>query len=633
MTPPTDPTIGVLADALDRLGREWCADPRRVESLLLDLLPGKRREAHLLVIAVRAGIAGDLVVGSTALPVNVRIERFVHRLHVEFSLREEAARWAVETWAAALGLPVTTVPAPARPKPAAAAPPTPATPSTAPDGRPLVVAKLGADHFRSIGEALAQARPGSTIVVQPGVYNEEIVLDKPAEIVGAGDRAEIVVQNATGGSCLVMRADYAVVRNLSLRGRADVAGKRAHAIDVALGRLVLEDCDVTSSGGAGISVHGPLATPCIRFCTIHDVTGAAGVVCRDRAEVVLEDCELLGNADNQVFAHDASLTCRRCLVHDGAEGGICVSAAARAVLEDCRLWNNRGEAVVVEAAHAFVMRRCSTGTDGRGGVSLRGCDRCLIEDCELTDEAVAFSIGEASAPVIRRCACRGGRTTAVAVRDRAAPTLEDCEISPHPGGQPAVTVAGNARASFTRCRIQQCGGRAVVARDRAEADFRGCQVRDAGSDVVRVDAHARLRLEDCAVQGGAGSGLVVAGDAAVEVLGCRIVDNRQSGVGVEDRGHPRVRDSIIGGNDRHALRVGARAAATVTGCDLSDNGMGAWEIDPGATVRRQGNRIDGVACPAVTCGRCGETFESDAAGVGACPRPECGGDAAGGQAG
>ena len=154
----------------------------------------------------------------------------------------------------------------------------------------MTVSQLGHADFASLAVAVAEVPPGTRLVVKPGLYTEGIVLDKPLEIVGEG---EAVVQNA-GGSCLRMATDYAVVRNLTFRCLAGTTGRKAFAIDIPQGKLELENCRVTSDSLGCVGVHGPLADPVLRRCVIHD--GHEGGLCfAERARGTVEDCDIHGH--------------------------------------------------------------------------------------------------------------------------------------------------------------------------------------------------------------------------------------------------------------------------------------------------------------------------------------------------
>lgn len=49
-------------------------------------------------------------------------------------------------------------------------------------------------HFATLAEAVAEAKPGDRIELYPGIHQAEVVIDKDIEIVGVGDRDEVIVE-------------------------------------------------------------------------------------------------------------------------------------------------------------------------------------------------------------------------------------------------------------------------------------------------------------------------------------------------------------------------------------------------------------------------------------------------------
>lgn len=80
-----------------------CDEPLRMEGLLRDLCPHNRREINVLILALRERIAADLQSSSSAVPIEIVISRLAKRLEDQHAVTREMARWAVESWALALG--------------------------------------------------------------------------------------------------------------------------------------------------------------------------------------------------------------------------------------------------------------------------------------------------------------------------------------------------------------------------------------------------------------------------------------------------------------------------------------------------------------------------------------------------
>jgi len=93
-----------LCDLIATYGRSLCDDPRRCEGLLRDFCGESRREIHVLVGALKARVAADLLASQSGVPRAALFARLTKRLQDDLGLAEDAARWAVESWASALGV-------------------------------------------------------------------------------------------------------------------------------------------------------------------------------------------------------------------------------------------------------------------------------------------------------------------------------------------------------------------------------------------------------------------------------------------------------------------------------------------------------------------------------------------------
>src|SRR5207253_3939640 len=58
----------------------------------------------VLVSAVREGVAAELLAPASVVPLDARLAKLGRRLEEHLALTPEAAAWAVETWALALGV-------------------------------------------------------------------------------------------------------------------------------------------------------------------------------------------------------------------------------------------------------------------------------------------------------------------------------------------------------------------------------------------------------------------------------------------------------------------------------------------------------------------------------------------------
>jgi hypothetical protein len=449
-----------LREIVARHGRSVVNNARRCEGLLRDYSAPHRREVSVLASALEEHVPQDLLGAPTGTPRAVLLKRLARRLSDNRALSEPAAAWAVNSWALALGLitddELKTVEEEAAPAAAAdedspgdtdTLPPavktartTSKTKSTAAapaDAASVVASASGDGDYASITEALANVAPGGRVLVRPGVYEEEIILDKRVNIVGDGPRDEIVVRVA-GASCLKSSAEAARVAGLTLRG-VEGGGAASFAVDVLRGELVLEDCDVSSETLSCVAVHGPEAAPLIKRCRVHD--GAdSGIYFFDGASGSVEDCEVYGNANVGVAINGgASASVKRSKVYGGANAGVVAWQDATALLEGCEVYGNRLANLGVSQGAKVTARACHFHEGENSGIFVHREGEAVLEGCEL------YGHREAEAAVTSRgrlfmsgCRVHGGRDSGVLVREGGQALLQACEVGDNSGSGVSV---------------------------------------------------------------------------------------------------------------------------------------------------------------------------------------------------
>ncbi len=264
----------------------------------------------------------------------------------------------------------------------------------APTVRTLVVdpMPLQGDHT-TVTAAIRAAGPGDRIVVRPGAYDEALTVDRPVEIVGDGPVQDIVVR-ARGGDAVLLTAPIARVAGLTLH-QADTEGDW-YGVDTGTGRLLLEDCVITSDSLACVSIRSG-ADPTLRRNWISD-GASGGVLVHEDGLGIVEDNEITGHALAGVeIATGGDPIVRRNRITGNALGGVYVHDGAQGTLDDNEIADNGDAGIDVEAgAHPLVRRNRITG-NRRNGIWIHDDGRITLEantvegnkptDVEIADDA------------------------------------------------------------------------------------------------------------------------------------------------------------------------------------------------------------------------------------------------------
>ncbi|MCW5213177.1 TIR domain-containing protein, partial [Desulfobulbus sp. TB] len=159
----------------------------------------------------------------------------------------------------------------------------------------VIVDQNSRGDYATITEALETVKAGTRILVRPGLYKESIVIDKPVEIIGDGDRDKIVIESF-GKSAVLFKAKAGSLINLTLRQVGSKGWHGGYGVDIAQGKLIMEDCDISSQSDSCVVIHS-FADPSLRRCRIHDgKENGISFSYRNGILGILEDNDIFANA-------------------------------------------------------------------------------------------------------------------------------------------------------------------------------------------------------------------------------------------------------------------------------------------------------------------------------------------------
>lgn len=308
------------------------------------------------------------------------------------------------------------------PRPSPSAPPAGSTPSATPEARTIVVAQAGGADARSIGEALAMAQAGDTILVRPpidptyGSYTEPgLSILRPVTIRGSDQERRIRVHLAQPAvpqyddyfHSLWLAAPQASIEDLELRpSEGGGGGDLTLAGSLTLERVTLQGVwvDAQRDGAAltirdsdilesGVTAPGPLR---IEGSNVIDSTIEAGH--READASVIRDSRFTSSADPGSHAcESAALTVTgTALVEQNVFSGrgICVTAGSGTLLRANR-FSGAQVAIRADRASGLVIADNEL-VDNELAVELVGVEDVMLTGNTLTGNRTAVAVGLSS---------------------------------------------------------------------------------------------------------------------------------------------------------------------------------------------------------------------------------------------
>jgi parallel beta-helix repeat protein len=484
----TDAVRKRLVDLVATYGKGLAGDPKRTEGLLRDTCPGSGREIFLLVSAQRLRVAEDLMGLSSSVPKEALFRRLTRRLHDEMGIDEEFGLWAVHSWAIALGL--------LQPEAAragrrarkgspgkAAGGSIPTGPSPLPS---LVVAPAGEGHFRTLADAVREARPGTRIFLRPGLYREAVTIDRALEVIGEGPATSVILE-AGGPNGIQVRGGALYLHGVTLRGGGQAPG--SVTLQVQKGLAIVED-SVVAGSETSVLVQGSGASALLRRCTLG--WGAARAVAYlDRARGTVEECHIPSAPKGIVIAGGADPVIRSSRL-EGCQTGIGVSARGKGTVEGCTINGSRHAAISIADLSDPQVTRCRI-QEGNFGIEVTDRGHGRVTETEIAGMAAGIFISGGGNPVLTGCTIRDGRF-GVSVSGKGKGVLEDCRITGHQYSGVSVKEKGNA--VLRRCTLTGNRDVGLWAYRNGAATVEHCDLSGNGKGAFSIEAGSRVKRAD-----------------------------------------------------------------------------------------------------------------------------------------
>jgi F-box protein 11 len=298
-------------------------------------------------------------------------------------------------------------------------------------------------NFVTISEAICAVQPGTRILVRPGTYRENLVIDKTLEIVGEGKTEDIVVQSA-GSTAIQFGAPMGRVANLTVR---QMDGGKYFAVNIISGRLDLEDCDISSQSLSAVGIHGG-ADPRLRRNRVHS-SKEHGIFVYDNGAGVIEDNDIFGNSfANVLTMTGANPTVRRNRIRDGKVSGIRIDGSGGGVIEDNDIFGNGYSGIQIQTGANPTVRRNRIHDGKTTGIFIFAGGAGLIEDNDIVGNAYSgIEVKSGSNPTVCKNRIKGNRE-GVRVLEGGTGTFEGNEFSDNKTA--AWLIAPDCEASVKR---------------------------------------------------------------------------------------------------------------------------------------------------------------------------------------
>jgi len=353
----------------------------------------------------------------------------------------------------------------------------------------IIVDPMHRGDYVTITEAIEAANPGDKILVRPGLYQEGLIIDKPLEIVGEGERDEIEVQ-AMETSALIFKTTNGRVANLTLH---QIGGGESYGVDINQGRLKLEDCDISCQSAACIAIHDG-AHPHLLRNKIHD-GNKSGAYIFDNGQGIIIENEILENAYAGISIETGgNPTLRKNQIHAGKSSGVRIYNNGQGVLEDNDIFANTDAQVDIREGGNPTLRRNKIHDGKQSGVHVYKNGQGILEDNDIFGNAkYGVAIESGGNPTLRRNKIHDGENIGVDISWNGLGVLEDNDIFGNASS--GVWIYGDCNPILRGNRINKNGSKGVYITN-SSGTIEDNDLRDNahGALVISDDSKPKVKL-------------------------------------------------------------------------------------------------------------------------------------------
>lgn len=454
--------------------------------------------------------------------------------------------------------------------------------------------------YGTVAEALAAAADGDILVLGPGTYRENLVIEQSVTVRGPDEKDGSARIAPAEGVPLTVRGS-AIVQRLRIEGQ-DIA---APAVLIENSTPELSELLIRTSSASGIEVRGG-ARPTVRRCQVSNATGV-GIGVGDGAGGLFEECEVAESGQAGVSVRGpAHLRLERCRVRRGQGSGLSVVGGDSAVdAVDCDIHDIKGAGIRLADRATAHLTDCRVSATTGDGVTLESDAVLTLTDSEIHDiPENALDLRSRSVLTLVRSTVRRFGRNGVSVWDPGTHVdAHHTRIHESTGDYPAVWVSDGATTVLESCTVDHVPDALFVLDSGSRADVVDSEIEHVRGSAISVSDGATARVEATRMHRvGTGAWFRDQGSGGT-VTGCTI-DQATTGVIISKDADPAVEDCVITAPAEAGFYVSARGRGTFTRCRVTGSrGYGFHIID--------GCRSELIRCRTERCSRGGYVFSEN----------------------
>jgi tetratricopeptide (TPR) repeat protein len=294
---------------------------------------------------------------------------------------------------------------------------------------PKKTLQVGKDsEFSTITEAIQYAPAGSEILVDAGIYRENLFLTKPITLrcntVNDFDAIQSLEGNIQANKWAEIYSVGSIICNSRLAAPIHIIGFKIScespadmsvpAIIALRGITVFRNCVLSSSSGPVVCAESVSTKLLMQACVVH--RGAqGGILCANGARLSLHQIHCCNNAASGLELRSAGrANLEGCHFYSNGRQGIMVWQGAGALkATNCEIHSHQMESGVLVSEAEAILHLCKIYGNCGAGIVSQQKGNLLVTDCEVHSNLEGILIQDTGSGRVERCNLHSNNSTGV----------------------------------------------------------------------------------------------------------------------------------------------------------------------------------------------------------------------------
>ena len=426
-------------------------------------------------------------------------------------------------------------------------------------------------EYETIQSAIDDVNPNSTIYLKPGVYEENLIIEKKLNIIGcqksirekSSSELPIIVSDEKIGCKIKSNAKIEGIvftnnENISfnklnkyIHEENEMEELKHRSCLTILADSYFTNIVVIDSCGAGVVVSG--CNPHLKdFCVFKC---SEGMIIKNNSTGIYDNIEISNIKNSGIIVLDSSNpNISRCNIHDILSGNgeaIGITNNATGTYRTCEIFNTKIGVWCLENSNPNVIECNIHDIDGNG-IQINNKTMGIYENCDISNT----------------------KDAGIVAYENSNPHVISCKIHDIPDCQ-GLYISDSATGKYENCEIYNTGRAGIVADENANPHVISCKIHDIPDNFgLAILASATGKYENCEIYNIEKASIVAGENSNPHVISCKIHDiSDNCGLYICDSATGKYEDCEIY-KTGDSIFVRDNANPHVIGCkihDISDN--------------------------------------------------------------